>query len=303
MPLAVHLPYPVNREVWDTDTHDRPGSYFDSTEKVQPGTHWLQLVLSGRQVIRLRDRNQACRPGDITLFLRGEPCEYVATSRRLRTLSIFFQPAKGDDILEYPEAKPPAATNNQGLYLPHYLPESPASGLQEPFHQMHQLCLRRSASRDPHTKRLLDWQTRTLLDQILLQLATAFAPRSPSLAQPAAIRRVIRALTRYPERPYSQAEMAELSGLPASTLNRQFRKATGWSIKQYQTRLRIQRVRQILRDEPETGLMAIAERTGFYDEFHLSKTFKQQMGLTPSEFRLKVATTTRSSGYPARTRT
>jgi len=152
---------------------------------------------------------------------------------------------------------------------------------------MHHLCLRRSASRDAHTTRLLDWQAQALLDQILLQLASAFVPRSPILSHPPTIRRVVRALTSHPERAYSQAELAELSGLPMSTLNRQFRKVTGWSIKQYQTRLRIQRVRQILREEPETGLMEIAERTGFYDEFHLSKTFKQQTGTNPSDYRLR----------------
>jgi len=32
-------------------------------------------------------------------------------------------------------------------------------------------------------------------------------------------------------------------------------------------------------------LITIAEMTGFYDEYHLSKTFKKQTGLSPRTFK------------------
>lgn len=44
-------------------------------------------------------------------------------------------------------------------------------------------------------------------------------------------------------------------------------------------------VRQFLLTQPETTLREVALNYGFYDEFHLSKAFKKQFGVSPSKYR------------------
>jgi len=52
----------------------------------------------------------------------------------------------------------------------------------------------------------------------------------------------------------------------------------------YRTMRRIERLqRELLAGD--APLRVLAEAHGFYDEFHLSRQFKQVVGCTPSEFR------------------
>jgi len=40
-----------------------------------------------------------------------------------------------------------------------------------------------------------------------------------------------------------------------------------------------------LKAEPEVKLSQIATAFGFYDEFHMSKAFKQMFGISPRDYR------------------
>ena len=48
---------------------------------------------------------------------------------------------------------------------------------------------------------------------------------------------------------------------------------------------KLEMVRQFLLSQPDTKLREAAVNYGFYDEFHLSKAFKKQFGLSPSQYR------------------
>ena len=48
---------------------------------------------------------------------------------------------------------------------------------------------------------------------------------------------------------------------------------------------KLEMVRDFLIHQPDAKLHEAALNFGFYDEFHLSKAFKKQYGVSPSKFR------------------
>lgn len=71
-----------------------------------------------------------------------------------------------------------------------------------------------------------------------------------------------------------------------SQLRREFRRATGMSLKEYHERLRLRAVTQSL-SSGQLKLEALAEQFGYSSAFHLSKNFKKHLGLSPSEWRAR----------------
>lgn len=62
-----------------------------------------------------------------------------------------------------------------------------------------------------------------------------------------------------------------------------FRDAYGVSPKQYMTQLRMERARELILSNRYT-MSQIAQMTGFGDIYHFSKTFKQENGISPTEY-------------------
>ncbi|SDT38165.1 AraC-type DNA-binding protein [Paenibacillaceae bacterium GAS479] len=73
-------------------------------------------------------------------------------------------------------------------------------------------------------------------------------------------------------------------GLSPVQLNRLFRKEFQMTPSEYVQRIRMEKVKQLLEKTPLT-LSDIAERCGFADEHHLSKSFKKSFGINPSIYR------------------
>ncbi|GGQ92845.1 AraC family transcriptional regulator [Deinococcus ruber] len=88
----------------------------------------------------------------------------------------------------------------------------------------------------------------------------------------------------------SLEELAGAAGLPVLRLLRAFRAATGLPPHAYQTLLRVQRARSLLRGG--VPLTEAALLAGFYDQSHLGKQFKQVYGLSPGQY-------ARGTGTPA----
>lgn len=81
--------------------------------------------------------------------------------------------------------------------------------------------------------------------------------------------------------------LQELSGyvsLSPSYLCKLFKQVTGETITGYIHNLRIARATEYLAD-PSLSLSEIAERLGFYDQFHFSKVFKAHTSMSPSKYR------------------
>jgi AraC-like DNA-binding protein len=84
--------------------------------------------------------------------------------------------------------------------------------------------------------------------------------------------------------PLEIGQTAAQVGLSVSQLNRRFRSLYQMSPSQYLQRVRVHEASCLLADT-DAPLSEVALATGFYDQAHLSRTFRRWMGMTPSEFR------------------
>ena len=81
--------------------------------------------------------------------------------------------------------------------------------------------------------------------------------------------------------------IADELNISSPYLSRLFKSETGVNFKEYLTRLRLDKARELLRD---TGLRVyeIADATGYPDQKYFSEIFKKRTGMTPSEYRVEV---------------
>ena len=117
------------------------------------------------------------------------------------------------------------------------------------------------------------------------RILAALLPLSPPLLlqQKTAVDAALRYIERHPEEKHSIDGLAELCHLSRATFCRVFRHATGAAPMEYVMKKRLTRAATLCA-EGET-LSVIAARTGFYDEYHLSKAFRKHYGFPPSVYR------------------
>jgi len=82
-------------------------------------------------------------------------------------------------------------------------------------------------------------------------------------------------------------EVARQAGLNYENFRKRFAQLTGESPGRYQKRRRLEWACAAIY-HGEQSLKQIADELGFCDVFHFSKAFKQETGLTPSEYRRRV---------------
>jgi AraC family transcriptional regulator len=86
-------------------------------------------------------------------------------------------------------------------------------------------------------------------------------------------------------RAISTMEVASLVDVHPVHLNRTFRKHFGVTIGEYTRQLRVEYARGKL-VESDVPICQISIDSGFYDQSHLSNTFKQAMGVSPARYRI-----------------
>jgi AraC-like DNA-binding protein/ligand-binding sensor protein len=86
-------------------------------------------------------------------------------------------------------------------------------------------------------------------------------------------------------------EVARVVHLSPSYFSRLFKTETGQTFSEYLQTVRIERAKSYLKRE-DFSLTEIAEKTGFFDQSHFIKTFKQATGVTPGLYRRR-----RDRGY------
>ncbi|TNM63164.1 helix-turn-helix domain-containing protein [Streptomyces sp. NP160] len=82
----------------------------------------------------------------------------------------------------------------------------------------------------------------------------------------------------------SVSRMAARVGLSVSHFSTLFRKAAGCGPREYQTRLRMNRSRELL-DTTDLSVAAVARAVGYEDPFYFSRQFRKVHGTTASEYR------------------
>jgi transcriptional regulator GlxA family with amidase domain len=97
----------------------------------------------------------------------------------------------------------------------------------------------------------------------------------------AGIHRVQDWLIAHPDERATLVDLASLAALSPRHLTRVFRQATGVSIQDFRTRLRLERARSLLRD-PSLTVEAVAARCGFESARQLRRVWKEAFGTAPS---------------------
>lgn len=85
------------------------------------------------------------------------------------------------------------------------------------------------------------------------------------------------------------ADLAAIAGYGEYYLTQKFRKETGLSVNNYVKFAKIERAKMLLRSTDQS-IQQIAEALGFATRNHLSQSFKQVVGQSPTEFREKAST-------------
>lgn len=80
--------------------------------------------------------------------------------------------------------------------------------------------------------------------------------------------------------------MINLSGLSERSFKRRFQKCTGLSPIQYVHALRLEEAKQLL-ESTDNSIESIAEQVGYEDSSFFSRLFRREVGLTPSQYRLR----------------
>ncbi|EPR43652.1 Helix-turn-helix, AraC domain-containing protein [Desulfovibrio sp. X2] len=143
-------------------------------------------------------------------------------------------------------------------------------------------------------RRAPDLAVRELFGALLVDWIARHAETRPSPAsagrEPAAVRRARELLHARFAEGVSLDELAAAAGLSPFHLTRTFTAALGLPPHAYQRQLRLAQARRLLREAPDAGLRLadVAQETGFADQSHLTRAFRDAFGLTPGAYRKNV---------------
>ena len=110
-------------------------------------------------------------------------------------------------------------------------------------------------------------------------------PRAAAVCVTAEAKAKVSTAATLAERPDDSRD--RLAALITAPQNQRFAQVMGESPGHYQKRRRLEWASAAIY-QGEQSLKQIADELGFCDVFHFSKAFKQEMGLTPSDYRKRV---------------
>jgi len=134
-------------------------------------------------------------------------------------------------------------------------------------------------SADPFKEKRIE----SLLSLLLLDLYAEC--REQQAEEDSLAEQAIRIINDAPHHRYTTKEMADLLFVSPKTLNNAMHKKVGMPFYSYEKQLKLKMVAVQLKLEPDWKLSQIATAFGFYDEFHMSKAFKQKYKVSPSDYR------------------
>lgn len=127
------------------------------------------------------------------------------------------------------------------------------------------------------------------LENLLLDLTVFADEHSSDMASTEKkhpeIQQLLTLFSENPDRFYSQEELAKLLHISSRTLSTHFKEVTGSTPHAYQVDYKLSLIHDLLKNTPYRTLHDIAVSYGFYDEFQMSKLFKNKYRLSPGECR------------------
>lgn len=91
-------------------------------------------------------------------------------------------------------------------------------------------------------------------------------------------------LVQNPEKKSNLEELADMANMSSRNLTRLFRKATGVSVNEFATKIRLELAKKLLKN-PDFTIEAIAAQCGFKDARQLRRLWREQFAQSPMEWR------------------
>ena len=231
--------------------------------------HDIFYVIDGYCSVRLEDEELQINPGEIAVLPANHP-HYGSRYYRANTHTIFIHFAfrKGDHKLEEHETPPENAI----------LVNSRVHAINPALFQYFQDLERTYWSEMPHR----ELRCSAIMGLLLMEMHNC--NMNEGIKRDPLILGIVAHMAEHPHRFYEIAELANEAGLSPKSLTSRFKAETGQTIHQYQLNKKLNQIAAMLRSESSAKLKSLAENFGFYDEFHLSASFKKKFGISPHQF-------------------
>lgn len=225
--------------------------------------HVLILVLEGTLHITSNGVPRQVQAGEYILLPAGEKhFGHQASQGRLRYLWVHL---RGSALAE---------SGCDGISETGFLADT--SRVTKRFMQV----LEMSLEEPPYPQTMLDYAASLLVMELIRTCADVPLPVAASPAAQAAMAWI----RRHYQQPFTVGELAQAVGYQPNYLSSCFKKSTGMSIVQYANGLRLRMAKALLSNYSIT-IKEAAYSCGFPDEKYFMRLFKQQEGMTPTQFR------------------
>lgn len=264
--LTEALTRPVTRRLLVTDCGYFPHAARHGRERGQGADQTIVMVcVDGAGWCRLPSGEHRVRAGQTVVIPAGTPHAYGAEPEHPWT--IWWLHLAGTDVAELVRAA--------GLGV-----ERPVTSLREPLRaaalieQALAVMERDDAQPSLMAAAGAAWHlmTRVATDQ------------APDQDRPDPVAQVIGYLQTSVGRRVAVADLASMVALSPSHFSALFRRATGYGVLEYQTRLRMARARELL-DISDRPVADVARTVGYADPLYFTRQFRHVHGVTPSAYR------------------
>lgn len=231
----------------------------------------LWYVLSGRGTIRLNGHNYPVSKGSLFLF---RPGDRVAGEQDLSDrLTVIYIHLRIADALTG-EDMPPQDV------LPRCLKVEDPLTVENLLYRL----LENGDRSDEWAEDEFDGLMKLLLIHLRRQNRQLRDGNAQTARHARALRQVMLAVRTEGSQTSTHEQLAELAGLSAPYLNKLFKQHTGFTIREYRSRVRMERAQHLL-SETTMNVSEVARTLGFADVFGFSKQFKKYFGHPPSRLR------------------
>ncbi len=249
------------------------------------------------------------KPGDLILFPHGEPHALVshADGETIPAQKLIATPKESDGTrpvfggngqatrlicghFEYDRAlaHPLMAGLPDHIFLP-----KRAGSSNDWIQTATELTVAEAAANRDGSSAVVDRLAEVLLIQAVRQhLSDAQTPQSFVHAlNDAALGKALKAIHDAPAHPWDLQTLAQLTNTSRSVFASRFKDALGVPPMQYVTDWRLQKARQLLR-ENQNALAEVGLAVGYQSEFAFAKAFKRHFGIPPGQYRQSAKTAT-----------